>query len=142
MYFILFVVVGVGVCFFFFLLIYRFCFVLLFKFLGFKWIVVIWLWIMYYEFKGQWIVIIDELYVKYGFVVWVVLDEVFFNDVEVFKDIYGIKFGFGKSDFYDMFVYYDERNIFISFLKVEVCIGEEFEWLNQEILYVNNFVVQ
>lgn len=124
------VVAGVGACLFLLLLTYRLCFAPLSKFPGPKWTAATRLWIMYYEFKGQRTVIIDELHAKYGPVVRVAPDEVSFNDAEALKDIYGIKSGFGKSDFYDMFVYYDERNTFTSPSKAEVRIGEEFEWPN------------
>ncbi|CAK7211385.1 hypothetical protein SBRCBS47491_001108 [Sporothrix bragantina] len=72
------------------------------------------LWIIYYEFKGNRTVVIDQLHENYGPVVRVAPDEVSFNSAEALRDIYGIRSDVSKSDFYDLFVYYDERNTFTS----------------------------
>jgi hypothetical protein len=81
---------------------------------------------MYHEFRGQRTVVLDELHAKYGPVVRVAPDEVSFNNVEALHEIYGIRSSFGKSDFYDMFVYYDERNTFTSTSKSEVRTRRQF----------------
>ncbi|RVX71306.1 hypothetical protein B0A52_04880 [Exophiala mesophila] len=70
--------------------------------------------VMYQEFKGDRTVWLDGLHVKYGPVVRVSPAEVSFNSVEALKEIYGIKSQYSKSHFYDMFVYYNERNTFTS----------------------------
>jgi hypothetical protein len=78
------------------------------------------LWLMYHEFLGDRTEILDALHSKYGDIVRVSPTEVSFNNAEALKDIYGIKSGYSKSHFYDMFVYYDERNTFTSLDKPNV----------------------
>lgn len=79
------------------------------------------LWLMYHEFKGDRTIQIDTLHSRYGPVVRVSPDEVSFNNHEGLKEIYGIKSTFSKSTFYDLFVYYNERNTFTSLEKPRVC---------------------
>lgn len=107
-------------CAFLFLVAYRVYFAPLSKFPGPKWTAATRLWIMYHEFMGQRTVVIDDLHTKYGPVVRVAPDEVSFNDEEGLREIYGIRSNVAKSDFYDMFVYYNERNTFTSPTKTEV----------------------
>ena len=76
--------------------------------------------VMYQEFKGDRTVWLDGLHVKYGPVVRVSPAEVSFNSVEALKEIYGIKSQYSKSHFYDMFVYYNERNTFTSLDRASV----------------------
>ncbi|OIW26674.1 cytochrome P450 [Coniochaeta ligniaria NRRL 30616] len=113
------VIAGAATCAVLLLLTYRLYFAPLSKFPGPKWTAATRLWIMYHEFMGQRTVVLDKLHAKYGPVVRVAPDEVSFNDEEALREIYGIKSGCGKSDFYDMFVYYDERNTFTSPTKTE-----------------------
>lgn len=87
------------------------------------------LWIMYHEFHGDRTVTIDRLHAKYGSVVRLAPDELSFNDVESVRDIYGIKSDLGKSNFYDLFVYYNERNTFTSLTKAEVRREKKNKWL-------------
>lgn len=70
--------------------------------------------VMYHEFRGNRTLILDRLHAQYGPVVRVSPTEVSFNDTEALKQIYGIKSNYSKSRFYDMFVYYNERNTFTS----------------------------
>jgi hypothetical protein len=86
------------------------------------------LWIMYHEFKGGRTALIDELHQRYGPIVRISPDEVSFNNHEALKEIYGIKSDFSKSDFYDMFIYYNERNTFTSLSKTEVPQYLHFRW--------------
>ncbi|KAK5461302.1 hypothetical protein LTS15_003365 [Exophiala xenobiotica] len=72
------------------------------------------LWVMYHEFRGDRTVTLDQLHAKYGPVVRVSPTEASFNDGDALKEIYGIKSSYSKSHFYDMFVYYNERNTFTS----------------------------
>ncbi len=78
------------------------------------------LWLIYHEFKGDRTVTVDRLHAAYGPVVRIAPDELSFNDAAAVRDIYGIKSDMGKSDFYDMFVYYNERNTFTSLTKAAV----------------------
>ena len=101
-------------------LIYRLFFAPLSKIPGPKLTAVTQLWVMYHEFKGDRTVQIDELHSRYGPVVRVSPDEVSFNNYEGLREIYGIKSTFSKSSFYDLFVYYNERNTFTSLDKPNV----------------------
>lgn len=107
------------------LAIYRLWFAPLSKFPGPRRTALTRLWIIYHEFRGTRTVVLDKLHAKYGPVVRVAPNEVSFNDAQGLKDIYGIKSDMGKSDFYDMFVYYNERNTFTSPSKSEVSKTEE-----------------
>jgi hypothetical protein len=78
------------------------------------------LWLMYHEFKGDRTVQIDKLHSIYGPVVRVSPREVSFNNHEALKEIYGVKSDFSKDEFYDLFVYYNERNTFTSLAKADV----------------------
>jgi len=78
------------------------------------------LWLMYHEFKGDRTVQIDKLHSHYGPVVRVSPSEVSFNNQESLREIYGIKSTFPKSSFYDLFIYYNERNTFTSLDKPNV----------------------
>jgi hypothetical protein len=93
------------------------------------------LWIMYHEFKGDRTVIIDELHQRYGRVVRIAPDEVSFNSQDAIKDIYGIKSDFSKSSFYDLFIYYNQRNTFTSLTKSDVLaiLSREFIWNTDDI---------
>lgn len=75
---------------------------------------------MFHEFKGDRTVVVDQLHQQYGPVVRIAPDELSFNSQEAVRDIYGMKSDFSKSNFYDMFVYYNERNTFTSPTKQEV----------------------
>lgn len=83
------------------------------------------LYVIYHEFKGDRTVVIDRLHAKYGPVVRVSPTEVSFNSPDALREIYGIKSSYSKSRFYDMFVYYNERNTFTSLDRpqVSVCMG-------------------
>lgn len=72
------------------------------------------LWLMYHDFKGDRTVTLDKLHDKYGPTVRISPTEVSFNSYGALKEIYGMRSEFSKSSFYDMFVYYDERNTFTS----------------------------
>jgi hypothetical protein len=102
------------------LLIYRLFFSPLSKIPGPKLTAVTQLWVMYHEFKGDRTVQIDKLHSQYGPVVRVSPSEVSFNNHESLRDIYGIKSTFSKSSFYDLFIYYNERNTFTSLDKPNV----------------------
>lgn len=102
-------------------LIYRLFFAPLSTIPGPKFTAVTHLWLMYHEFKGDRTVQIDKLHSRHGPVVRVSPDEVSFNNHEGLREIYGIKSTFSKSSFYDLFVYYNERNTFTSLDKVNVC---------------------
>ncbi len=78
------------------------------------------LWLMYHEFKGNRTVQIDKLHFHYGPVVRVSPNEVSFNNYEGLREIYGIKSTYSKSSFYDLFIYYNERNTFTSLDKANV----------------------
>lgn len=108
------------------LAIYRLWFAPLSRFPGPRRTALTRLWIIYHEFRGTRTVVLDKLHAKYGPVVRVAPNEVSFNDAQGLKDIYGIKSDMGKSDFYDMFVYYNERNTFTSPSKSEVSETKEF----------------
>jgi hypothetical protein len=101
-------------------LIYRLFFSPLSKIPGPKLTAVSQLWLMYHEFKGDRTVQIDKLHSQYGPVVRVSPGEVSFNNHESLRDIYGIKSTFSKSSFYDLFIYYNERNTFTSLDKPNV----------------------
>lgn len=72
------------------------------------------LWLKYQEFRGERTVKLDLLHQIYGPVVRISPNEVSFNSYTALKEIYGMRSDFSKSDFYDLFVYYDERNTFTS----------------------------
>jgi hypothetical protein len=76
-------------------------------------------WIIYHEFNGDRTVTIHKLHEKYGPVVRVSPTEVSFNNPEGVKDIYGAGSQFPKSHFYDLFMYYGERNMFTTLTKKE-----------------------
>ncbi|KIX02853.1 uncharacterized protein Z518_08796 [Rhinocladiella mackenziei CBS 650.93] len=95
-------------------LIYRLFFSPLSKIPGPKITAVTMLWLMYHEFKGDRTIQIDKLHGQYGPVVRISPEEVSFNNDDALKEIYGIKSTFSKSDFYNLFVYYNERNTFTS----------------------------
>jgi hypothetical protein len=101
-------------------LIYRLFFSPLSKIPGPKLTAMTQLWLMYHEFKGDRTVQIDKLHSQYGPVVRVSPSEVSFNNHESLRDIYGIKSTFSKSPFYDLFIYYNERNTFTSLDKPNV----------------------
>jgi hypothetical protein len=101
-------------------LIYRLFFSPLSKIPGPKLTAVTQLWLMYHEFKGDRTVQIDKLHSQYGPVVRVSPSEVSFNNHESLRDIYGIKSTFPKSSFYNLFIYYNERNTFTSLDKPNV----------------------
>ena len=101
-------------------LIYRLFFAPLSKIPGPKLTAATSLWVMYHEFKGDRTVEIDRLHSKYGPVVRVSPTEVSFNNYDGLREIYGIKSTFSKSSFYDLFVYYNERNTFTSLDKANV----------------------
>ena len=101
-------------------LIYRLFFSPLSKIPGPKLTAVSQLWLMYHEFKGDRTIQIDKLHSQYGPVVRVSPSEVSFNNHESLRDIYGIKSTFSKSSFYDLFIYYNERNTFTSLDKPNV----------------------
>lgn len=103
------------------ILVYRLFFAPLSKLPGPKLTAVTQLWLMYHEFKGDRTVQIDRLHCSYGPVVRVSPDEISFNNYDALRDIYGIKSTFSKSSFYDLFVYYNERNTFTSLDKPNVC---------------------
>jgi hypothetical protein len=102
------------------LLIYRLFFSPLSKIPGPKLTALTQLWVMYHEFKGDRTVQIDKLHTQYGPVVRVSPSEVSFNNHQSLRDIYGIKSTFSKSSFYDLFIYYNERNTFTSLDKPNV----------------------
>jgi hypothetical protein len=76
-------------------------------------------WIIYHEFNGDRTVTIHKLHEKYGPVVRVSPTEVSFTNPEGVKDIYGAGSTFPKSHFYDLFMYYGERNMFTTLTKKE-----------------------
>jgi hypothetical protein len=76
-------------------------------------------WIIYHEFNGDRTVTIHKLHEKYGPVVRVSPTEVSFTSPEGVKDIYGAGSTFPKSHFYDLFMYYGERNMFTTLTKKE-----------------------
>lgn len=78
------------------------------------------LYVMYHEFKGDRTVVLDGLHASYGPVVRVSPTEVSFNSAESLKEIYGIKSNYSKNRFYDMFIYYSERNTFTSLERSQV----------------------
>lgn len=75
---------------------------------------------MYHEFKGDRTITIHRLHEQYGPVVRISPNEVSFNNQDALKEIYGIKSEYSKGDFYELFVYYNERNTFTSLGKSEV----------------------
>lgn len=81
------------------------------------------LWLKYQEFKGGRTVKLDLLHQIYGPVVRISPSEVSFNSYTALKEIYGMRSDFSKSDFYDLFVYYDERNTFTSLDRPNVRSG-------------------
>lgn len=97
--------------------IYRLFFASLAKLPGPKITALTQLWVMYHEFKGDRTVKLDELHRKYGPVVRVSPSEVSFNSQEALREIYGASSTYSKSHFYDMFIYYNERNTFTSLSK-------------------------
>lgn len=99
---------------------YRLFFAPISKIPGPKLTAVTQLWLMYHEFRGDRTVQIDNLHSRYGPVVRVSPSEVSFNNYEGLKEIYGIKSTFSKSSFYDLFIYYNERNTFTSLDKPNV----------------------
>jgi hypothetical protein len=76
-------------------------------------------WIIYPEFNGDRTVTDHKLHEKYGPVVGVSPTEVNFTNPEGVKDIYGVGSTFPKSHFYDLFMYYGERNVFTTLTKRE-----------------------
>lgn len=76
-------------------------------------------WMIYHEFNGDRTITIQKLHEKYGPVVRVSPTEVCFNNPEGVKDIYGAGSQFPKSHFYDLFMYYGERNMFTTLTKKE-----------------------
>jgi hypothetical protein len=76
-------------------------------------------WMIYHEFNGDRTVTIHKLHEKYGPVVRVSPTEVSFTNPEGVKDIYGAGSQFPKSHFYDLFMYYGERNMFTTLTKKE-----------------------
>lgn len=77
-------------------------------------------WLIFHEFKGDRTVTLDALHKQYGPVVRISPSEVSFNSRSALKEIYGIGSTYSKSPFYDMFVYYDQRNTFTSVHKQDV----------------------
>lgn len=88
------------------------------------------LWVIYHEFKGDRTLQLDRLHQQYGPVVRVSPGEVSFNCYEALKEIYGVQSKFSKSSFYDMFVYYNERNTFTSLDKAAVSVKKNKETLS------------
>jgi len=70
-------------------------------------------WIIYHEFT------IHTLHQKYGPVVRISPTEVSFTSPEGVREIYGAGSTFPKSHFYDLFMYYGERNMFTTLTKKE-----------------------
>jgi hypothetical protein len=117
-------------------LIYRLFFSPLSKLPGPKHTAVTQLWVMYHEFKGDRTIQIDKLHQQYGPVVRISPSEVSFNNHESLKEIYGIKSTFSKGSFYDLFVYYNERNTFTSLDKPNVrCLPSLSSLISELILY-------
>ena len=93
---------------------------------------------MYHEFKGDRTVQIDKLHQQYGPVVRISPSEVSFNNHESLKEIYGIKSTFSKRSFYDLFVYYNERNTFTSLDKPNVrCLSQSLSSLISGLMLYN-----
>ena len=76
-------------------------------------------WIIYHEFNGDRTVTIHTLHQKYGPVVRISPTEVSFTSPEGVREIYGAGSTFPKSHFYDLFMYYGERNMFTTLTKKE-----------------------
>ena len=83
--------------------------------------------LMYHEFRGDRTIWVDSLHTRYGPIVRLSPTEASFNSQEALRDIYGAGSAYGKSEFYDMFIYYGERNTFTSLSKPAVCVLGAFE---------------
>src|SRR5271168_2298706 len=76
-------------------------------------------WIIYHEFNGDRTVTIHTLHQKYGPVVRISPAEVSFTSPEGVREIYRAGSTFPKSHFYDLFMYYGERNMVTTLTKRE-----------------------
>jgi Cytochrome P450 len=76
-------------------------------------------WIISHEFNGDRTVTIHTLHQRYGPVVRISPTEVSFTSPEGVREIYGAGSTFPKSHFYDLFMYYGERNMFTTLTKRE-----------------------
>jgi cytochrome P450 len=66
----------------------------------------------YEDWKGTRCVKINELHNRYGPLVRIGPNEISFNSISALKTIYGAGSGFERTDFYDMFDVYGEKNLF------------------------------
>jgi hypothetical protein len=76
-------------------------------------------WIIYHEFNGDRTITIHTLHQKHGSVVRISPTEVSFTSPEGVREIYGAGSTFPKSHFYDLFMYFVERNMFTALTKKE-----------------------